>query len=492
MVVSGLRPKLVARDSFQLAMMREAAGDSKGGAEDMPGSDDSISSEEAAPLGEREGSSEEEEDIEVDRALATGSIVGIILDGAEDLLTLEEAYNTLTFRLRYRITTDPDSEVSKEMRDDIRIATQPLRDEAPAMVRAMQRDLARLVGKVPNSEVTSSEAETSPFRALIPLRGATPVNSRSRLTPSPTPLNGVAGAVSSEKPARQGYTESEVRYRRESSGVGSATLKFLAFALHTPHLFTCFTEADLRALLEQVLIILRITRLPTPNPKRTYYLSILILAQLELPAACLQPIKEKIVRAVESAINDTLPSATAGAKEGPSQIRKEGFHAVTNLVSRYPSIFFQHYSDLLPGCLRGLVSPLSSFRNKASTAVAAFAAARYSLIADLQERLPEQREAWVRAKAMVQKTEYFVISHLKTALKMPGKSSPMYGNNGEKKTEWTAIEQMFKDKVGSANDVHWACATWAVIVSLLGSAYSSSGLASGFDHIMDVSRHKGF
>ncbi len=482
LLVSGTRPKLMARDSFQLAMMRKAGGDEGKGKtpqlEDAPGSDDSTSSEENEDReAVAEGSSEDEEEAEMDGALGTGSLVSIILDGAEDLLTLEEAYNTLTYRLRQRIPTDPTAELSEDHRGDIRIATKALRDEAPAMVRAMQRDLQRLMGKVPNPEVGSSEAEGSPFRTLAPLHDSTPINGQSRFTVSPSP-NAVF---------RQGYTESEVRYRRESSGVGAAALRFLAFTFHAPHLFTCFSEADLQALLEQVMIIPRTPRLPTPNPKRTYYLSILIISQMKVPGVCVQPIKDKIVRAVETAINDSLASSTMGAKEGPSQIRKEGFQAATNLVSSYPTIFFQHYSDLLPGCLRALSSPQSLFRNKASAAVAAFAAAKFSILADLQDRLPEQREAWIRTKAMAQKSEFFVISHLKGALRSPGKSSTIYGHNGEKKTECTALEQIFKDTVGSATDVHWACATWAVIVSLMGSGYSSSGLASSFDHIMDVS-----
>ena len=79
------------------------------------------------------------------------------------------------------------------------------------------------------------------------------------------------------------------------------------------------------------------------------------------------------------------------------------------------------------------------------------------------------------------------MSHFRSALRTASKASPIL-SHGERKTEWTALEQAFKDTVGSATDVQWACATWAVIVSLMGSAYSSSGLATGLDYIMDVSR----
>nr|XP_031864327.1 uncharacterized protein CI109_000240 [Kwoniella shandongensis]KAA5531399.1 hypothetical protein CI109_000240 [Kwoniella shandongensis] len=514
LLVSGKRPKLLARDSYQLAMLRKAAGESpvetttdrkgKGRMSDeVPGSDDSTASAASGQkeVGEGEdsggegSSEEEEEEVEADGALATGSLISIILDGTEDLLTLEEAYNTLTLRLRQRLPIDEDCSdaPSPNFQDNVRIATQPLRDEAPAMVRAVQRDLHRLLGKLPGSELGTSELSSTPFRDLMPLRDGTPTNQRGRFTPSPTPG---ANALKSSptKPARQGYTEAEVRYRRESSGVGAAVLRFLAFTFHTSFLFSCFSEADLQAILEQIMVIPRTPKLPTPNPKRTYYLSILVLAQMNLPSACVHPVKDKILRAVEGAIADNL-GAMGGAvsgKEGPSATKKEGYHALTNLLSNYPSIFFPHYSDLLAGCLRGMASPSNLIRFKAGAAACAFARAKIAILANTQSHLVNNtdvsaREAWNKTKTMVQKSEFFVVSHLKSALKLPGKSSPIYGKDGEKKTEWHSLEQVLKDTVGSTTDVHWACAAWATVVTLMGSAYGSSGLSSAFDHIMDRS-----
>lgn len=499
LLVSGKRPKLMAMDSFQLAMMRKAAGDGPEGVtsakgkermvDEVPGSDDSSSSDEAVDResGPREGSWEEEEQIEEDGALATGSLVNILLEGAEDLLTLEEAYATLTLRLRQRIPIDnQEPSVDAALEQDIRLATHPIRDEAPAMIRAIQRDLSRLLGKVPNSEVPSSEADSSPFRGLMPTQDTTPNNQRSRFTPSPTPpMNGARRGLDGKEP-RQGYTESEVRYRREASGVGAAALRFLAFTFHTPHIYNCFTEADLAALLEQILIIPRTPKLPTPNPKRTYYLAVLLIAQMRIPLACILPAKEKLVRAIESAMNDTVGASSpgAGAKEGPTQIRKEAYHAVTNLMTTYPTTFFPFYADLLPGCLRALAHPMSIIRNRAAAAVTCFAASKYAILSDPANI--GSRDAWARTKSMVQKSEYFVVSHLKSALKIPGKTGPVYTSSGEKKTEWSALEQIFKDTVGTT-DVHWACAVWAMVVSLIGGAYGSCGLAESIDHIMDVS-----
>ena len=497
LLVTGKRPKLMARDSFQLAMLQKAAsdgleeqvGNGKGKermVEELLGSDDSVLSEESIEQDgeDRDGSSEMEEEVEEDGPLTTASLVTIILDGAEDLLTLEEAYNTLALRLRHRIprVASGDNLITE---DDIRLAISPIRDEAPAMVRAMQRDLQRLMGRVPNSEVPSSEADSSPFRGLMPLRDGTPVN-RSRLTPSPTPLPPPNKRFSPDgKMLRQGYTESEVRYRREASGVGAAALRFLAFTFHTHQLYSCFSDADIISLLDQIMLIPRTPRLPTPNPKRSYYLSILVLAQMKVPTNCVTPIRDKLSRALESALSDNLGSSSPTpiiVKENPNQVRKEAFLAVVNLITTYPSIMFQSFSEFLPHCLRGLVSPSSLMRNKASAAVAAIASTKLNLLSDYSSR-----EMWQRNKIIIQRLEFFVVSHFKSPLRTSGKS--VYGTNGEKKSEWTELERVFKETVGSASDVQWACATWAVVVTLMGAAYASSGLApgQGFDHILDVS-----
>jgi hypothetical protein len=503
LLVSGKRPRLIARDSFQLAMIRKAAGDDVTGlggkaqeGDDVPGSDDSLASDDSLEKmrggGEGSSSDEEEEAVEEEGALTTGSLVFIILDGAEDLLTLEEAYNTLTLRLRSRLSKNPASPgLLTSGTENIRITLQPIRDEAPAMVRAMQRDLQRLLGKVPKSEILTSEADSSPFRGLMPLRDSTPTN-RDPLTPSPTP--GPRGSRKSlDMSARQGYSESEVRYRREASGVGAAALRFLAFVYSTPELYRCFTEADLSSLLDQMLTIPRSPRLPTPNPKRTYYLSILAISQMKIPSGCVQPAHDKIVRGVERAINDALGnSPVSGGKEGNNQTKKEGFLAIINLLSTYPSIFFQHYNELLAPCLKAMTSPIPIIRSKATAAVAAFASAKISLLSTLQatamrERDAASRDAWLKARTTASRCEAFVLSHLRGGLRLPGKAFPVYGANGEKKTELSALEQIMKDTIGQNSEAPWACTAWAAVVTLLGGVYGSCGLAHGLDHIMNVS-----
>jgi len=495
LLVCGQRPRLLARDSFQLATMLTAAADgmdtgkgkgkSVAGSDDMPasdeapGSDDSASSDDL-PRGAagHEGSSEMEEEIEEPGPLAQTSLIGIILDGAEDLLTLEEAYAVLNANLRTRIPTNvPITDWPANVREELQIAVAPIRDEAPAMVRAMQRDLQRVLGKIPGIEAGSSTRESSPFRGLMPLRDTTP---RSRLTPSPTPAPSSKRIDSSG--AKKGYTEAEVRYRREAAGVGAATLRFIALVMHIPALYGCFSDTDITSLLDLVLSILRTPSLPTPNPKRTYYTALTVLGGLKVSPASVLPLKEKIARALESALTDGLGlgQGSPTAKDNGGQIKKESHIAVVNLFSSYPTIFLSHHAEFVPTALRGLHSTLPLTRMRSSALLAAITTAKLNALMDTSDR-----DTWNRNKVAAQKLELFVISHLRSVVR--SKAAPVYTATGEKKTEWNELERVFKETVGNANDVAWACATWSIIVCLMGSAYASSGLASSFDHIMDVS-----
>lgn len=480
LVVSGTRPRLIARDSFQLAAMRTAAGEGldkgKGRAlpDDNPGSDDSIMSADEGNV-RPDAVSEVEEEAEASGPLATSSLVEIILSGAEDLLTLEEAYNVLIINLKARLSPGEGRETTMEEMEPILTA---IRDAAPRLVCALQRDLRRLLGRVPNSELPSDDVDSSPFRGLMPLR-----DSARRLTPSPTPIPASKKLSPSSEPTRKGYSESEVRYRRESAGVGAATLRLLAVLFNFRTLYSGFSDADLTSLLDTVMSIVRTPSLPTPNPKRTYYNALTVLANLKLPTGCVAPVKEKIARSLESALTDGLgtPSTNSSAKDSTGQLRKEAIIAVSNMFDSYPKIFFAHYTELLAPCLRSLSASSAMIRHRAGAAVAAAACAKRAVLSDTASK-----EDWIKNKALVQRLEQFVISHLKSAFRAPIRST-LVATTGEKRTEWTELERMLKETVGTANEVVWACATWSLLVYLIGSSYASSGLASAFDHIMDVS-----
>jgi hypothetical protein len=455
---------------------------------EMPGSDDSAASDDLADEPMREErtneSDEEEEEVEQDGALTTGSLVDIVLNGAEDLLTLEEAYKTLSARLKQRIPMNAE-DVTNATSAEIEVCLLPIRDEAPTMVRALHRDVQRILGKVPNSEMASPDRSSSPFRGLVPLRDSTPINRPQ--TPSPTPVP--SSEIKANKAPRQGYTEAEVRYRREASGVGQAALGFLALAFHCRPIFTCFSEADLQSLLDLVLSIPRTPQLPTPNPKRTYFVSTSVISNMQLPVACVNPIREKIAKAIETMTSDTF--GPAGTPIRDANFKKEIYAAIVNLITTYPAVFFGFTAELLAPCLRALTSPVVVIRTRATAAVVAFAAAKFSIQTEARERAAREKTSaakaeWVRSRQIVHKSEVFVSNHLKRLKPTPARVA--YTNEGEKKTEWFALDKLIKDKM--MNDVYGGCAIWAAMVSLIGTHFATCGLSEGpqgFNNIMNVS-----
>lgn len=420
-----------------------------------PPSDDSNTGEGDAPGSDASDGSEEEEEVE---CLHPTSLVDVILEGASDLLTLEEAYTSLTLRLRESVYEMGPATLSAHASFDQ--VYRPILDEAPAIVRAMQRDLHRLMGRVPNTETDQS---SSPFRGLV-------ASSPSQYPPSPV------------KSPRKGYTAAEVMYRREAAGVGCSVLRFLACIFNSPRMFVCFTEADLLALLDQVLVIFRSPSLPTPSPKRTYTLAMIVLSQLNLPAAWVRPMEKKVVASVELALNSV--GLGQNAIKDPSPIRKEAFNAMANLLAAYPDVFFSSYQSLLPICLRSLAHNNPTVRRSASAAAAAFVSSKLRLLENADLNRADTSE-WTKTRAMVAKSETFVSNFLKAPLKVAGKL--VYDSNGDKKTEWSPLQNMFRQTVGSADEVAWACSTWAMLVSLMGHAYNTSSQVQEIDHIMDRS-----
>jgi hypothetical protein len=332
LLVTGRRPGLVARDSFQLAQMRKGADevslrDGKDGELPMPASDDSVGSDEGGRDGSPLGSDEEEEQVEQDGALMTGSLVDIVLNGAEDLLTVEEAYKTLVLRLRQRIPLEEEEIRNDVSAHEMEISLRPIKDEAPAMVRALHRDMQRLLGKVPNSEFSTPDRSSSPFKALQPLHDSTPINRRQTPSPTPTPSE-----TKDLKPTRQGYSEAEVRYRRESAGVGQAAIAMLGLIFERRPISSCFSEADIQSLLDVLLVVPKTPHMPTPNPKKTYFAATVVLANMRIPFACVNPIRDKIVKAIEAMTSDTFGSGGIAIRD--QNFKKEVYNAITHLILR--------------------------------------------------------------------------------------------------------------------------------------------------------------
>lgn len=442
-----------------LAELCDGAEDGVAGripSDDDPESDDlaGVDAPEGFPNAPGSDASEEEEEVE---CLHPSSLVSVILEGAEDLLTLEEAYTSLNLRLReVMFNIGPATEATQARFDAV---WQPISEEAPAVVRAIQRDLHRLMGKVPNSE---AESTSSPFRGLMP----------AGLPPSPA------------KSPRKGYTAAEVLYRRESAGVGGAVLRLLAIVFSHPRLFACFTEADILSLLDQVLVITRSPTLPTPFAKRTYTMTMTILAQLNLPPTWLRPFEKKLASALECGLN-TIGVGQFPIKD-PSAIRKEAYNATANLLKKYPDIMFPHYPSLLNTSLRTLSHPSKLIRRCSVAVAATFVSAKLQLLEDADIVGGYDKFESNKIRSLVAKSEIFVANFLKSPIKVSGKM--VYDKNTtEKRTEGGVLGITFRSTIGETKDVAWACTTWAVLASLMGHTYNTSSQSQEIDHIMNVS-----
>lgn len=453
LVVSGNKPRRMPKDTTMLAQVCDSS--------DMPGappsSDDDSASDDpniANPSDPADDASDDEEEEEVE-CLHPTSLVGVILEGTEDLLTLEEAYNTLTMRLRETMYDMGPPTAAQD--NAFNLVCKPIHEEAPAMVRAMQRDLQRLMGKVPSSE---TNGVSSPFRPP-----SSSNNSPRKRLPSP------------DQTPKRGFTESEVRYRRESAGVGCAVLRFLACVFNSPRLYRGFSEADLESLLDQVLVIPRSPTLPTPSPKRTYTLAMIVLSHIRLATSTVQRTQQKIATAIDAGLN-TIGAAPFPLKD-PSPIRKEAFNAWANLLRMYPTTFFHVYPQLLPTCLRALASPIVALRKCAAATLAAFLYAKQRLMEEADQILgrgPIDAHERKNKRQAISKSEAWTSSFLKSSVR----SYPV----GEKRNEWMPIEQTFRQTVGSADQVAWACTTWALLVTILGQEYNACSLAPMIEHIM--------
>lgn len=418
----GKRPDLKATDSFQLLTSK---------------------------LADSSDSSDESDVVES----STSSLVGIIIDSADDLLTIEEAYNMLGHRLRQHATTvDLDPSI-----------LEPILRDVPGFVRALSRDVGRLLA--PLSPLSSDcERSSSPCEGL---------------------------------PKRQGYTESEVRYRREASGVGHAALRWLAFMLFFEPLYSAFTIADLSALLDLVLTIPFTPKLPTPNAKRTYALAIYVLAHIRIPVAAVIPVKTRLMEALRKAVGEGSLSQWGG---GPAQdksaggnvkARLEGFSAISNVLTSYPAVFVPHHRELLPVVLKGLTNSNAVTRQRAQLAAGAFVTAKIAWMEltarqvkavhkelAIEAATPEDvaiAEAdWLTARNTNRELESGCLAYLRRSK----------ATTGVRETEYAKLDKELKTQMSA--DSKWACATWATLVSLLGEKYVKADMYKDINHIMKV------
>lgn len=460
----------MGRGGSSLAQLCDTAEDGVAGKlppsdDDVPGSDDSVDHD------DNTGDTSDEEVEEVE-CLHPTSLVSVIMEGTEDLLTLEEAYSTLTLKVREVLFNI--GPVTQQAQLHLQSVADPLADEAPALVRAITRDLRRLLGKVPQSEQSISST---------PFRGLQPETRPQTLPPSP-----------GSTPARKGYSAAEVRYRREASSVGAAALRFLSVVFSSPRLFSIFTEADMVSLLEQVVIILRTPVLPTPIPKRTYTLALAVLIHLRFPVSWVAQIKDKVLASLDSAWNTLGNGGPPYAFKDSLIVKRDAFLALTHLIRTYPDILVPAYGSYLQSCLRSMSMKHEGIRRAASTSLSCFVKLRFQMLSEAEvaarfDKGDKARQEWDNMRTLVRKTEIHAVNFLKTPVRNHIKLAPkhFYDEKEERYFEWTFLEIAFKRLIGKQEDVAWACSTWAAIVTLMGSLYNSFPHTTNVDHIMDVS-----
>jgi hypothetical protein len=131
-------------------------------------------------------------------------------------------------------------------------------------------------------------------------------------------------------------------------------------------------------LLSAVMIIPATPKLNTPNSKRTYVLAIYVISLLVVPISCLVPVKEKIVRALLNATGEICTKFWGGGPGrqeglgGNIKARVEGYSAIWNVCSKYPSLFLPYHKDFVPEIIKGLTSPSPTVRARASAAAGGF------------------------------------------------------------------------------------------------------------------------
>lgn len=398
------RPPFLARDSF---------GPVKPGGE--PSSDSSDGSSEYA-----EGSGAKE-------------LLEAIIDDQSDYYAVEDAYHQLQARLRARLQLDREEMSVEEMAAADELVA-PFKDRSVALLFALKRHVAGVMAPAPTSILDSS----SPIQPLAPTLSSTP-------SPSPTRA---ANAT------RKGFSEAEVQARRAASLAGQQALRFIAFLLHRPELFCLYSDADLTSLLQSVLVIPFSPRLNTPNPKKTYPLSIYPLSHVRIPSAAIQPLLDRILNAVLNKAIDQSSCAWGGqpspkqGEGGNVNARREGFLALANLVRQYPQLFLPRHAEIIPVVIRALSNSSPVVRVKATLAAGAIVKAKM----------------WARRNGM---------RDVATAVESTTAGYFLKPTLGRAWLE-------FQESLSKAFGTHygWASTAWALVVSMLGDQFVSKPILS--------------
>ncbi|KAJ9116986.1 hypothetical protein QFC22_004644 [Naganishia vaughanmartiniae] len=464
------RPALKAADSFQLLVTRSAlphaipgtdlsarkvtnaTAEGVDGTDVVPGSDDTIVSDDAGNSSSSEenaipgngnneeaqpGSNGDDGDRRLDAraeassipddgaALASSvdSLLDIIIHEADDLMAVEDAYNLIQVRYRKlfaqsQIATTTADDSVLDPASDLVLALDRFQKCSSDIYRSFIRDISRLVGTPissipppvldssppPDEHLDPTQGEITPSPSPEPNARLANFNQHSRKAAARVPASPTFGIArlssssnppSSPNPTRQGYSEAEVRYRRALAGVGQSSLRFLAFVFHRSELYQCFSDADITSLISSVLVIPNTPKLHTPNPKKSYALAMYSLCHLKVPVTCVQPIKEKMMRVLTYGLGEgglKCWGGGPGKREGEGgnvKARFECFAAMANALVQYPSLFIPRHKDLIPLILGGLTDSQQGMKVKAGMALCGFMKGKMNWLRDTERALKE-------------------------------------------------------------------------------------------------------
>ncbi len=280
-----------------------------------------------------------------------------------DLFAIEDAYGMLMTRFRSMLSTKAIAAAkagAQTSSDDLSMAIEAFRARVPGLFSALKRDVGNLVGSKP-SDIACPVNEDSSSPMVSPVAFPHGVTAARPLSP---PRSSASPQSDPEQPRKRGYTAAEVRHRRAMAAVGQEALKFLALVFYRPELHSCFTDADLNALLAAVLVIPNTLKLYTPNPKKSYAFAIYALANMRIPADCVQPLKRELQRALSNAVGEVAlqhwgggPGKVEGGGGGNVKARTEGFTAIRQVMTVYPEDFSLDLNPFLEATLKGICDP---------------------------------------------------------------------------------------------------------------------------------------
>ncbi|KIK57153.1 hypothetical protein GYMLUDRAFT_46397 [Collybiopsis luxurians FD-317 M1] len=183
---------------------------------------------------------------------------------------------------------------------------------------------------------------------------------------------------------QDGMNVDEIQYAHNLAQLGQQAIGLTSELFAFPPLYFTFSVEQLRFLLNDVLVILSKTTLPTPHSKRTFMLLRYILQTQRLPPNVLSPHKSKIFASVRRCLK--------GEKE---RVFIDGLKILAELLREYPRLFIGPACDLFDKVLRSFTAESSEIRFVAAHSLSAYAYAKVSMNLGYQQKVPSELSSTV-------------------------------------------------------------------------------------------------